>query len=78
MIQTKSEILKEICNMVGHDDFVEAERVRVKFLLDVRDALVKGQQISELRNDIKTVLKLQLEMPMSKEEVKDAIESTIR
>lgn len=78
MIQTKSEILREICDLVGHTDTVEADRLRVKFLLDIRDAILKGIQVAELRQDIKTVLKLQLEMPMSKEEVKDAIESAIR
>ena len=77
MIQNKSEVARDICKLIGHDDILNTSKVTMKFLLDVRDAIEKAKTQEQIRSEILMGLKDEIRT-LLKKEIRDAVEQAVK
>ena len=77
MIQNKSEVARDICKLIGHDDILNTTKTTMKFLLDVRDAIKKTKTHEQIRSEILMSLKDEVRT-LLKKEIKDAVKQAVK
>jgi hypothetical protein len=71
-IKNKKQLAKEVSELIGFQGELDDSKIPKQFLLDVKRA-VNDTALNQIKEDIRTLLKLGMRIPMSMEEINDAI-----
>lgn len=71
-IKNKKQLVKEITELIGFEGEIDDSKIPKQFLLDVKRA-VGESVLNQIKGDIRTILKITMQIPMSDEEINDEI-----
>ena len=75
MLKNKKQLAEEICSFVGYDGEIDTNKVTVKFLLLLHEALHQGALLREVKEDLRLLKAVAFKIPLTQEEVANAVKS---